>query len=76
MKILQNLKSSPYAKIIISIIWGIGLAAIFRKVCKGRECIIITAPDVKEFETGVYGFDNKCYTFKSKVTTCDAKLDE
>ena len=24
-------------KVIISIIWGLGLATLFRKVCKGRK---------------------------------------
>ena len=76
MNIIKQFEKNIYAKIIVSIIWGIGLAAIFRKVCKGRECIIIHSPDIKEFEQGVYEFDNKCYTFKSKVTTCDSKLDQ
>jgi|TARA_B110000208_G_scaffold151771_1_gene183420 hypothetical protein len=75
MKFINNIENSPYAKIIISIIWGLGLAAIFRKVCKGRSCIIIKSPNVKEFEKGVYDFDNKCYTFKSKVTNCETELD-
>ena len=75
MKFLQQLEKNLYAKFIISIIWGIGLAAIFRKACKGRECIIVKSPDLKEYERGVYEFENKCYKFKSKVTNCDAPLD-
>lgn len=75
MNLLKQLENNIYAKIIISIIWGIGIAALFRKVCKGRECIIIRSPDMRKFEKGVYEFDNKCYTFKSKVTTCDVPLD-
>ena len=76
MNFLKNIETNPFTKIIISIIWGLGLAAIFRRACKGRDCIIIKSPDVKKFEQGVYDFDNKCYTFKSKVTTCESKLDE
>ena len=75
MKFLKNIEEKPFLKIVISIIWGLGLAAIFRRACKGRNCIIIKSPDVKEFEQGIYDFDNKCYTFKSKVTNCDATLD-
>ena len=76
MKFLKNIENNLFAKIIVSVIWGLGLAAIFRRACKGRSCIIIKSPDVKEFEKGVYDFNNKCYTFKSKVTNCDDKLDE
>ena len=76
MDFIHNLEKNDLAKIVISIIWGLGLAAIFRKVCKGRNCIIIKSPNIKDYEKGVYEFDNKCYTFKSKISTCDAKLDK
>ena len=76
MKFLKNIENKPFLKIVISIIWGLGLAAIFRRACKGRDCIIIKSPNVKTFEQGIYDFDNKCYTFKSKVTNCDTTLDD
>jgi hypothetical protein len=75
MKLLTNLKKNVYARIIISIIWGLGLAAIFRKICKGRECIIIKSPNMAEYQNKVYGFGNKCYTFSSQVTNCEDEPD-
>ena len=39
MKFLKNIENKPFLKIVISIIWGLGLAAIFRRACKGRDCI-------------------------------------
>jgi len=75
MKFINNIENSPYAKIIISIIWGLGLAAIFRKVCKGRSCIIIKSPNMAEYQNKVYGFGNKCYTFSSQVTNCEDEPD-
>jgi hypothetical protein len=75
MKFIKQFENNIYAKFIISIIWAIGLAALFRKACRGRNCIIIQSPNMKEYEKGVYEFDNKCYTFKSKVSNCDAPLD-
>ncbi len=30
--------------IIISIIWGLGIASIFRKICNNNKCIVIKAP--------------------------------
>ena len=37
-------------RIIISIIWGFGLATLFRKICKGKNCIILKAPEPKEIK--------------------------
>ena len=41
MGFFDNMTKDKYGKIIISIIWGLGLAALFRRVCKGRNCIVI-----------------------------------
>jgi len=76
MSFLQNMEKQLYVKIIFSIIWGLGIAAIFRQVCKGRDCLVIKSPNMQKYEKGVYEFDNKCYSFKSKVTTCDSKVDK
>ena len=75
IKIFERFLQDNNAKYLISILIGLGIATIFRKACKGRECIIVKSPDLREYERGVYEFDSKCYTFKSKVTNCDAQLD-
>ena len=33
------------SKIILSIVWGLGLSCLFRKACKGRKCIVYSAPN-------------------------------
>ena len=30
--------------ILISIIWGFGVASLFRKICDNNKCIVIKAP--------------------------------
>lgn len=70
---LNNLAKSDKGKMIISIIIGLGLAAIFRKVCNDRDCIIIRGPPIEEVTSNVYGFDGKCYKYKAKSTSCKNK---
>ncbi len=70
MGIINDFTDSNQGRIIISIIWGLGLATLFRRVCKGRDCIVIKAPDPKELENKVYKFDKKCYRFNPEVTSC------
>ena len=56
--------------IVLSIIWGLGLASIFRKVCNKRECINYKAPDPNSIINNIWKIDNKCYSFKNKNTKC------
>ncbi len=54
----------------ISFILGIGLASLFRKVCKDRNCIIFKAPPLDEVTKNTYAYGDKCYNFKEKITKC------
>jgi hypothetical protein len=58
-------------RILVSIIWGLGLAAILRQACKGRNCIILKAPDPKYIEKQTWKYNNKCYKFQTKQIKCD-----
>ena len=70
---LKSLAKSDKGKTIISIIVGLGLAALFRKVCNDRDCIIIKGPPIEEVTSSVYSFDGKCYKYKAKSTSCKNK---
>lgn len=67
---MKQVLDNNTGKIIISIIWGLGLAAIFRKVCKGRGCIVIRAPDPAEVKKNIYRFDKKCYKYQPYSVKC------
>jgi len=58
-------------RILLSIIWGLGLATLFRRVCIGRNCIIIKPPNLKEVRDNIYGFEGKCYRFDTKSAKCN-----
>lgn len=70
---LKRLLHTETGKIIISIILGLGVASLFRKACKDRSCLKFQAPPLKELEKDVYRQDDKCYTYKTKATTCSAE---
>ena len=71
MSRFNNFLVDEKGKIIISIIWGLGLAVLFRKVCKGRECIIIKSPRPIDMHNKVYSFNDKCYQYKAIQTKCE-----
>lgn len=62
---------STSGKVIISIILGLGLAAVFRQTCEGRECVVLRGPKMEEIEDKYIKYGNKCYKFKPKsVESC------
>ena len=67
MKLLHT-QNGRYA---ISFILGMGLASLFRKICKDRNCLIFKAPPLSEVTTNTYAYGDKCYTFKEKSTKCN-----
>ena len=68
---IKRLLYTPVSKYVISIVLGFGLATLFRKVCKDRNCILFKAPEIEKIENSVYKYNDKCYKFKSKAETCD-----
>ena len=68
---LKRLIYGEPGKIIISIILGLGLATLFRKVCKDRDCIVFKAPDIKKIHNQIFKFEGKCYKFSEEIERCD-----
>ena len=55
----------------ISAILGLGLASLFNKVCKDKNCLIFNGPILTEFEGKVYKHGEKCYKYSLNPTKCD-----
>jgi len=57
-------------KIIMSILLGLGLATLFRKVCKDNDCLAFHAPPLDEFKDKIYKNNNKCVKYVPAATKC------
>lgn len=60
----------PGMPTIISALLGFGLAALFRPICKGPDCLIVRGPPVKDIRDSVYQIGSKCVEFKTKAMEC------
>jgi hypothetical protein len=67
---IKDLLESPTGQIIISVILGLGLATLFRKVCTSNNCIVIKGPNLKDLEKYYYKVDGDCYKYTPYVTNC------
>jgi hypothetical protein len=70
---LDKFIHSQQGKYLMSILLGIGLATLFRTMCKGSRCNVIKAPPMEELDGQIYEFDGKCYEIKTNPITCDLK---
>jgi len=68
---LKRLVSTRLGIFFISVILGLGLAALFRKVCNDKNCIIFNGPIISEFEDKTYEYNNQCYKYSLKMDKCD-----
>lgn len=54
----------------MSCIVGFGIAALFRPMCKGADCVVLRGPPVNQMRDAVYQIGGKCHEFKPKAVTC------
>jgi hypothetical protein len=68
----KRLLYTDFGKICISIILGLGLASLFRKVCKDKNCIVFNGPIISEVNNKVFKHDDDCYQYEIETTHCDS----
>jgi hypothetical protein len=61
---------SERGKIIMSILLGLGLATLFRTVCKDNDCIAFHAPPLDDFKDKIYKNNDKCVKYVPVATKC------
>lgn len=68
---LSKFLHTKNGRYIMSVILGVGLATLFRTVCKGKNCIIKHAPPAKEIDGKTYKYGEKCYNYTKSSEKCD-----
>lgn len=68
---IKRLIYSKFGEVIISILLGLGLATLFRKVCNNRNCLRFEGAPLNKITNQIFKFDNKCYKFTSDIQKCD-----
>lgn len=57
-------------QVIISVLLGLGIATLFRKVCNDKNCIEFRGPPISAVENKIFHYDDRCYTYQSRATSC------
>ena len=70
---LKEIINSARGKVVLSLLLGLGLATLFRKACKDRNCLVFKAPKMSDIKGKIFGYDEKCYEYNEKNSTCENK---
>jgi hypothetical protein len=69
---IRKFINSNVGRKLFSILLGLGLSAVFRLSCKGKNCVIQSSPDIeKDILNKVYEYDGKCYKYIPTNVPCD-----
>jgi len=70
---IDEFMKSPVGRIVLSVIWGLGLATLFRKACEGKSCSVMqyVSPNPNEIKNTYYNYGtNDCYQYDAVITSC------
>ena len=58
-------------RMIMSVILGLGLASLFRKVCKNYNCIQMYAAPLDKVEGKIFQLGDKCVKYNYETARCE-----
>lgn len=67
---LKKLMDSEFGAITVSVLLGLGLAALFRSACKDGKCVVIDSPAKEDTDKYYYKIDSECYKYTPVATKC------
>lgn len=73
IKIIKKIFLSDFGAILVSILLGFGLASLFRKSCKGKNCIVFKGPPLDKIQDQIYEHEKNCYKFHEHSIKCGGK---
>tara|TARA_Y100000022_G_C13093097_1_gene303222 strand:+ start:263 stop:526 length:264 start_codon:yes stop_codon:yes gene_type:complete len=73
-KVVSRLFYSEPGRIFLSILLGLGIASLFRKICTSNNCYNFTGPEQKDLKNKIFSFDSnndKCFKVNEEITHCN-----
>lgn len=70
---IKGFLDSDAGSILLSVIVGFGLAAMFKKACKGYGCHVVRGPPLDELRKNLYIQDGRCYKYTPAAADCDKR---
>ena len=69
---IARMLNTKMGQIFISIILGLGLATLFRKVCTDKSCLIFNGPVIEEVNGKTFQYGEYCQQYELFPAKCDS----
>jgi hypothetical protein len=66
----NRLLNTNIGRMFISMLLGLGLATLFRRVCTDKNCISFNGPIIDTEDDKPYKFNGKCYKYSFEPDKC------
>jgi hypothetical protein len=68
--VISRLFYEKDGQMIVSAIFGLALALIFRRVCKDN-CVVYFAPKINDIDGKMFKIEDTCYKYKPYTVKCN-----
>jgi hypothetical protein len=72
--LMNKLFYTPMGQIIVSAIFGLALALLFKGVCKDN-CTLYFAPYIDEVTGNIFKLEDVCYEYAPYIVDCEKEKD-
>lgn len=69
---VKRLLYTPVGRIIVSVVFGLGIAALFYKACDDKSCIVFRGPNINVLDGRIFQHGDSCYTNQVVSTQCSS----
>lgn len=68
---LKRLLHSDSGRIILSILLGLGLSTLFRKICTEKDCLAFYSAPKDDLLGKTFQHEDRCFQYQPKSVKCD-----
>lgn len=65
---LFTILDTETGQVMVSIILGLGLAALFQNICNSEHCFVYQSPN--NIDGRIFSQNGKCYTYSKEPIAC------
>jgi hypothetical protein len=69
-KVTGRLFYTPAGQVLVSALFGLALATLFRRVCKDGQCRVLRAAPLADIEGRVFRAGEHCYRYTAYPVQC------
>jgi hypothetical protein len=67
---IEGILNTRTGRLVISALFGLGIASLFRRSCKGSRCVVVRAPEPDQVQGHIFKYDDTCYKFVPMAVSC------